>query len=123
MSLNSTTVFILCLLSATTLGTVRRTGQSGADSKKTVITEVDSDQLTELIDDHDHVAVLFYNGLSVKNEKVIKHVEGVHLDLQGKHELVFVKMDDPKEAKAYGLGISSVIMIIICQFNAEDKLS
>lgn len=108
MYLNSISVLLLCLLSPTTFGTVRRTGQS-ADSKKTVITEVDSDQLTELIDDHDHVAVLFYNGLSVKNEKVIKHVEGVHLDLQGKHELMFVKMDDSKEAKAYGLGISNVI--------------
>ena len=87
------------------------------EQKSTVeIEDINAKTLTSLIENAGAVAVLFYDGDSPKSASVLKELENIDDDTD-KYDIPFVKIDDDKMAKEYGLDDELPILVYF-----EDKL-
>nr|XP_023026738.1 uncharacterized protein LOC111514722 [Leptinotarsa decemlineata] len=69
-----------------------------------IIEDVTLKTLTTLISSVDHLAVLFYDKNQKKSQKVLVELENID-DECDQNNIVFVKIDNPDEAKEYGIDV------------------
>ncbi|UYV79369.1 hypothetical protein LAZ67_17002343 [Cordylochernes scorpioides] len=80
------------------------------------IEEITEPTLQKLIDNSDHLAVLFYDKDSPVSETILTELENIDDELDG-YEIPFVKIDDDRVAKKYGIMDELPILVYF-----EDKL-
>ncbi|XP_041563526.1 uncharacterized protein LOC108145087 isoform X5 [Drosophila elegans] len=74
------------------------------------IEEVNSKILQKIIEDTDFVAVLFYDKDQKKSQKILAELENID-DECDQQDIAFVKIDDDKEAKEWGIDeIPSIVL-------------
>ncbi|XP_017050302.1 uncharacterized protein LOC108094296 isoform X12 [Drosophila ficusphila] len=74
------------------------------------IEEVNSKILQKIIEDTDFVAVLFYDKDQKKSQKILAELENID-DECDQNDIAFVKIDDDKEAKEWGIDeIPSIVL-------------
>lgn len=80
------------------------------------IEEINAQTLKNLVETEESLAVLFYDKDSPKSTSVLKDLEEIDDDTE-KHDIPFVKIDDDKVAKDYGLDDELPILVYF-----ENKL-
>merc|ERR1711962_1321462 len=75
----------------------------------TLIDDVPGDSLVHLVDEHEHVAVLFYNSLDKQTKKALSEMEGMETeDL----DVEIVRIHDDAVAQEYEVDVTKLPVLV-----------